>query len=40
MFTMGEVNMLQGFVISTLNKLPHMKRDLLQTDINWDSWRM
>ena len=38
--TMGEADMLQGFVISTLNKLPHVKPDLVRTDDNWESWRM
>ena len=38
--TMGEADMLQGFVISTLNKLPHVKPDLVRTDDNWESWKM
>lgn len=38
--TMGEVDMLRGFVISTLNKLPHVKPDLARTDDNWENWGM
>lgn len=38
--TMGEAGMLRGFVISTLNKLPHVKPDLVRTDDNWKNWRM
>ena len=38
--TMGEADMLRGFVISTLNKLPQVKPDLVRTDDNWESWRM
>ena len=38
--TMGEADMLRGFVISTLNKLPHVKPDLVRTDENWENWRM
>ena len=36
--TMGEAGMLRGFVISTLNKLPHVKPDLVRTDDNWENW--
>ena len=35
---MGEAGMLRGFVISTLNKLPHVKPDLVRTDDNWENW--
>lgn len=38
--TMGEADMLQGFVISTLNKLPHVKPDLVRTDDDWENWQM
>ncbi|XP_044179889.1 uncharacterized protein LOC122961294 [Acropora millepora] len=32
--------MLRGFVMMTLNKLPHVKPDLVHTDDNWESWDM
>ena len=38
--TTGESDMLRGFVISTLNKLPHVKPDLVRTDDNWETWGM
>lgn len=37
---MGESDMLRGFVVFTLNKLPHVKPDLGQTDDNWETWGM
>ena len=29
---------LQGFVMTTLNKLPHVKPDLVRVDENWEEW--
>lgn len=40
LLSLGEADMLQGFVMSTLNKLPHVKPDLVRTDDNWDEWGM
>ena len=40
LLTMGEADMLRGFVISTLNKLPHVKPDLVRTDDDWEDWDM
>ena len=38
--TLGEGGKLQGFVLSTLNKLPHVKPDLVRVDDNWEEWEM
>lgn len=40
LLTMGEASVLQGFVISTPNKLPQVKPDLVRTDDDWESWDM
>lgn len=40
LLTMGQGNMLQGFVTSTLNKLPQVRPDLVRTDDNWENWDM
>lgn len=40
LLSLGEADTLQGFVMSTLNKLPHVKPDLVRTDDNWDEWGM
>ncbi|XP_067041060.1 troponin I-like [Acropora muricata] len=40
LLTLGEAEMLRGFVMITLNKLPHVKPDLVRTDDNWESWDM
>ena len=32
--------MLKGFVLSTLNKLPQVKPDLVRTDEGWEDWNM
>ena len=32
--------MLRGFVMSSLNKLPQVKSDLMRTDDNWEDWDM
>ena len=38
--TLGEGEMLRGFVLSTLNKLPQVKPDLVRTDEGWEDWNM
>ena len=38
--TLGEGEMLKGFVLSTLNKLPQVKPDLVRTDKGWEDWTM
>ena len=38
--TLGEGEMLKGFVLSTLNKLPQIKPDLVRTDEGWEDWNM
>ena len=38
--TLGQADMLKGFVLSTLNKLPNIKSDLVRTDNEWESWSM
>ena len=38
--TLGESDMLKRFVLSTLNKLPSIKSDLVRTDSEWESWSM
>lgn len=40
LLTMGEASVLQSFVISTPNKLPQVKPDLVRTDDDWESWDM
>ena len=40
LLTLGEAEMLRRFVMSTLNKLPHMKPVLVRSDGNWESWDM
>lgn len=36
--TLGESNMLKGFVLTTLNKCPQVKPDLVRTDDSWEDW--
>ena len=38
LLTLGEKNMLKGFVMTTLNKLPNVKPDIVRTDQEWESW--
>ena len=38
--TLGEGEKLQGFVMNTLNKLPHVKPDLVRVDGSWEEWEM
>ena len=36
--TLGESEMLKGFVLTTLNKLPHIKPDIVRIDDSWEEW--
>ena len=38
--TLGEGDKLQGFMMNTLNKLPHVKPDLVRVDYKWEEWDM
>ena len=38
--TLGEAEMLRGFVVTTIKKLPHVKPDLVRTDDDWEKWSM
>lgn len=38
--TLGQGDKLQGFVMTTLNKLPHVRPDLVRVDNNWEDWSM
>ena len=38
--TLGEDCMLKGLVVSTLNKLPQVKPDLVRIDDDWEDWDM
>ena len=38
--TLGEEDMLRGFVMTTLKKLPHVKPDLVRVEDNWEEWDM
>ena len=38
--TLGEGEMLKSFVLSTLNKLPQVKPDLVRIDKGWEDWNM
>jgi len=38
--TLGEEDMLRGFVMTTLKKLPQVKPDLVRVDSNWEEWDM
>ena len=40
LFTLGEADMLKGFVMTTMNKLPQVKPDLVCTDDTWEDWTM
>lgn len=37
---LGEGDKLQGFVMTTLNKLPNVKPDLVRSDDEWEDWSM
>ena len=38
--TLGEADMLKGFVLTSLNKLPDIKADLVRIDEEWEEWGM
>ena len=40
LLTLGEASTLRGFVMSTLNKLPQARPDIVRTDENWENWDM
>ena len=40
LLTLGEADILRGIVMSTLNKLPHVRPDIVRTDDNWEDWNM
>ena len=37
---LGEEDMLRGFVMTTLKKVPQAKPDLVRVDDNWEEWDM
>ena len=40
LLAMGGADMLRGFVLSTLNKLPKVTPDIVETDKKWKNWDM
>ena len=40
LLTLGEADILRGFMMSTLNKLSHVRPDIVRTDDNWEDWNM
>jgi len=38
--TLGEEDMLRGFVMTTRKKLPQVKPDLVRVDHNWEEWNI
>ena len=36
--TLEESHLLKGFVLTTLNKRPQVKPDLVRTDDDWEDW--
>ena len=38
--TLGESDSLKGFAMSTLNKIPQVKPDLMRSDDDWEEWSM
>ena len=40
LLTLGEKEILKGFVMTTLNKLQAIKSDLVRTDEKWETWQM
>jgi chemotaxis protein histidine kinase CheA len=38
--TLGESESLSGFVMTTINKLPQIKPDLVRADDDWEEWTM
>lgn len=37
---LGEADTLRGFVMTILNKLPHVRPEIVRTDDNWKDWDM
>jgi len=37
LLTMGEADMFRGFVMSTLEKIPQLRTDIVRTDENWEN---
>ena len=40
LLAMGGTDMLRGFVLSTLNKIPKVTPDIVETDKKWKNWDM
>ena len=40
LLSMREADMLRGFVMSTLHKLPQERPDIARTDEDWENWDM
>ena len=40
LLAMGGADMLRGFVLSTLNKIPKVTPDIVETDKKWKNWDM
>lgn len=40
LLTMGEVDMLRGFVLPSVNKIPKVTSDIVRTDKKWKNWDM
>ena len=40
LLTLGEADMLKGFVMTIVNKLPQVESDLVRTDDTWEDWTM
>lgn len=40
MQTLGEEDMLRGFVMTQLKKIPQVKPNLVRVDDNWGEWSM
>ena len=38
--TLGKSDTLSGLVMTTIDRLPHLERDLVRTDENWEKWDM
>ena len=36
--TLGKSDTLAGLVMTTIDRLPHLERDLVRTDENWEKW--
>ena len=40
LLTLGEKEVLKGFVMTTLNKLQAIKSDIVRIDEKWETWEM